>query len=94
MAVRRSAPLLEYRAAFRFNLRALVDHSPTGALATRAELGPLVAFLKDYGVDLPPGRFRDEDADPVMKLREYLARTDRTGPSRFSDGTFPIVYMG
>jgi len=68
MAVRRSAPLLEYRAAFRFNLRALVD--------------------------LPPGRFRDEDADPVMKLRDYLARTDRTGPSRFSDGTFPIVYMG
>jgi hypothetical protein len=94
MAVRRSAPLQEYRAVFRFNLRALVDHSPTGALATREELGPLGSFLKDYGVDLPPGRYRDEDADPMIKLREYLARTDRTGPSRFSDGTFPIVYMG
>jgi hypothetical protein len=94
MAARRSAPLLEYRSVFRFNLRALVDHSPTGALATREELGPLASFLKDYGVDLPPGRFRDEDADPMQKLRDDLARTGPTGPSRFSDGTFPIVYMG
>jgi hypothetical protein len=94
VAGRRSAPLLEYRAAFRFNLRALVDQSPTGALATREESRPLGAFLKGYGVDLPLGRAWDEDADPMDKLRDHLARTDRTGPSRYSDGSFPIVYMG
>lgn len=94
MAVRRSVPLLEYRGEYRFNLRALIDHSPTGVLAARDELGPLGAFLKSYGVDFPHGRFRDEDADPMVKLREYLARAGGTGPSRFSDGTFPIVYLG
>ena len=85
-AARGTIPLLEYRSATRYNLRALVDHSPAGALAAPGEHGPLRRFLKGYGVEIPLGRARDEDGDPLDKLRTRLAQTEGTGPSRFSEG--------
>jgi hypothetical protein len=89
-AAPRTAPLLRLEAAPWFNLRALVDHSPIAALASPEDASAVGAFLDRYGVE--PAR--DEDAEPLARLRAFLAGSSGAGPSRFSDGSFPIVYMG
>ena len=86
----RPVPLLRLEAAPWFNLRAVVDHSPIAALAGPEEARALGPFLGRYG--LAPAR--DEDAEPMARLRAFLARPSGCGPSRFSDGSFPVVYMG
>ena len=91
---RRAAPLLQLNAAVWFNLRAIVDHSATAALAAPGERAALASFLAEHGAVLPPVQARDEAADPMVKLRGFLARPRGIGASRFSDGSFPIVYMG
>jgi hypothetical protein len=93
-ARKRNAPLVTLHDAPWFNLRAIVDYSPTAVLAMPEERTALGSFLGSYGVELPPSRSRDEDADPLAKLQAFLARPAGVNPSRFSDGSFPIVYMG
>lgn len=84
----RPVPPLHLQGASWFNLRALVDLSPIAALATPEEAGAVGPFLDRYGV-APAG-----DGEPLARLRALLARPSGVGPSRFSDGCFPIVYMG
>lgn len=89
-----STPRCRYQRKNRFNLREVVDYSPTSELAAAEEKNGLKAFLGEYGVILPPGRAKDEHADPLAKLRSFLRQSSGTAPSRFSDGSFPVVYMG
>jgi RES domain-containing protein len=88
-AVPPEVPATRHARSVWFNLRAVPDYSPTAML-----LGPetgkeaLRDFLRGYGVDqgldLP---------DPLAQLRSHLARPAGHGPSRFSDGSFPVVYL-
>ncbi len=85
------APALELTRTAWFNLRRIHDYSPTGMLAaSREERDGVRAFLGGYGVDPVLGHL----GDPLVKLKAHLARLDAGTPSRFSDGTYPVVYMG
>jgi len=89
-----SVPRCKYQHKSRFNLREIIDHSPTADLAAFEEKNGLRAFLGEYDVELPPERTKDENGDPLIKLKSYLSRPNGNAPSRFSDGSFPVVYMG
>jgi hypothetical protein len=84
------APTFRHDRTSWFNLRAIPDYSPTALLAdspgTRAGL---MEFLRGYGVE--PAL--DPLADPLVKSQAYLARPDCAVPSRFSDGSYPVVYL-
>ena len=86
----RPAPPLQLRGASWFSLRALVDPSPIAALAGAEDAGAVGSFLGRYGV----GSAGDGEGEPLARLRAFLDRPSGAGPSRFSDGSFPIVYMG
>ena len=89
-----SVPRCRYQRKIRFNLREVIDYSPTADLAAAEEKNGLRAFLGDYDVVLPSGRAKDENADPLTKLRSYLTQPCGNAPSRFSDGSFSVAYMG
>lgn len=84
------APTVRHRGTRWFNLRALPDFSPTALLAESAgEREGLREFLRSYGVEA----VLDHQADPLVKLQAFLARPNGIAPSRFSDGSFPVVYV-
>jgi len=84
------APAFKHNGTTWFNLRAVPDYSPTAMLAgSPSERAGLMAFLRGYGVAL----VLDPLADPLVKLRAFLARPGTGVASRFSDGSFRVVYM-
>ena len=83
------APIARHARGVWFNLRAVPDYSPTAMLldSVRGKEG-LGAFLGAYGVEPVV-----DLADPVVLLQAFLARSSGPGASRFSDGSFPVVYL-
>ena len=85
------APTSRHSRSNWFNLRAIRDYSPTALLAgTAPEKAGLRAFLRGYGVE--PAL--DHQTDPLVKLQAYLARPAAGVPSRFSDGSYRVIYLG
>lgn len=94
VTAKQTLPTLEIPSSPWFNLRVLIDYSPTAALVPSAAKDGLGSFLGQYGIDLPPVRPRPVDEDPFLKLQVFLARANGVSASRFSDGSFPVIYMG
>lgn len=89
MTAKKTPPILDLPTSTWFNLRKIDSYSPTGRLVPTASRKPLGEFLKGYGLEQPASA-----ADqPLPRLRSYLAKQEGS-VSRFSDGSFPIVYMG
>jgi hypothetical protein len=85
------APSYRHARSRWFNLRAIRDHSPTTLLAeTPADKAGVRAFLRGYGVEAA----LDHQIDPKVRLQAYLAQSAAGVPSRFSDGSFRVVYLG
>jgi len=72
-----------------FNLMGLKEPSEVMRQADPADRTALQDFLAAYRTPVPDGL-----VDPLKKLKAFLGSAGPFPSSRFSDGTFPAIYMG
>lgn len=89
MSTKRTIPLQQNKGTRVFNLRALKEPSIVERHTALDEREGLTDFLAAYRGPVMEGL-----ADPMKKLKAFLGSPGPFNPSRFSDGTFPAIYMG
>lgn len=89
MSTKRLLPLHQNKGTRVFNLRALKEPSIVERHTALDERDGLTDFLAAYR-----GPAMEGLADPMKTLKAFLGSPGPFPPSRFSDGSFPAIYLG